>query len=255
MLRSSGSAPAPCDEPSTPAGPAADVRRWLEHHATTAVPQPLAYLIDDIARQHGSIRVGPANAYVRIDDEAQAAALLTHPDASVLGPARARARDPGRHRRAVRDRGLPAPDRPQPRGRGLLRSVLDGSRPPACHPARRAPAPTGPAGGRGGCGGPRRRTKPARIAGAGRRRRTWSRRPGERQRRPRRWIDWPLPSDLGRRSGSTTSPSTAGPPSASSAPYALLQAWFSAPTPTARSRSRSRCPACPSSTRRPPPRH
>lgn len=64
---------------------AADVRRWLEHHATTPVPQPLAYLIDDIARQHGSIRVGPANAYVRIDDEAQAAALLTHPDASVLG--------------------------------------------------------------------------------------------------------------------------------------------------------------------------
>ncbi len=63
----------------------ADVRRWLEHHATTAVPQPLAYLIDDIARQHGSIRVGPASAYVRIDDEAQAAALLTHPDASVLG--------------------------------------------------------------------------------------------------------------------------------------------------------------------------
>ena len=49
------------------------------------MPQPLAYLIDDIARQHGSIRVGPANAYVRIDDEAQAAALLTHPDASVLG--------------------------------------------------------------------------------------------------------------------------------------------------------------------------
>ncbi len=64
---------------------AADVHRWLEHHATTAVPQPLAYLIDDIARQHGSIRVGPANAYVRIADAAQVAAILTHPDASVLG--------------------------------------------------------------------------------------------------------------------------------------------------------------------------
>ena len=56
-----------------------------EHHATTAPPQPLAYLIDDIARQHGSIRVGPANAYVRIADPAQVAAILTHPDASVLG--------------------------------------------------------------------------------------------------------------------------------------------------------------------------
>ena len=30
---------------------AADVRRWLEHHATTEVPQPLAYLVDDVARQ------------------------------------------------------------------------------------------------------------------------------------------------------------------------------------------------------------
>jgi hypothetical protein len=64
---------------------AGDVRRWLEHHATTAPPQPLAYLIDDIARHHGSIRVGPAQAYVRIADPAQVAALLTHPDASVLG--------------------------------------------------------------------------------------------------------------------------------------------------------------------------
>lgn len=64
---------------------AADVRRWLDHHATTAVPQPLAYLVDDVARQHGSIRVGPGSAYVRIADEAQVAAILTHPDASVLG--------------------------------------------------------------------------------------------------------------------------------------------------------------------------
>jgi hypothetical protein len=64
---------------------AVDVHRWLAHHATTEPPQPLAYLIDDIARQHGSIRVGPANAYVRIADPAQVAAILTHPDASVLG--------------------------------------------------------------------------------------------------------------------------------------------------------------------------
>ncbi|HEY5787852.1 MAG TPA: helicase-associated domain-containing protein, partial [Microlunatus sp.] len=64
---------------------AVDVRRWLEHHATAAVPQPLTYLIDDVARQHGSIRVGPAGAYVRVADAAQVAAILTHPDASVLG--------------------------------------------------------------------------------------------------------------------------------------------------------------------------
>ena len=64
---------------------AAEVHRWLEHHATTAVPQPLTYLIDDVARQHGSIRIGPARAYVRIADEAQTAAILAHPDAGVLG--------------------------------------------------------------------------------------------------------------------------------------------------------------------------
>jgi hypothetical protein len=64
---------------------AADVHRWLERHASTGLPQPLAYLIDDISRQHGSIRVGPASAYVRIADPAQVAAILTHPDASVLG--------------------------------------------------------------------------------------------------------------------------------------------------------------------------
>ena len=64
---------------------AADVHRWLEHHSSTAVPQPLGYLVDDVARRHGSIRVGPASAYVRIADEAQAAAILTHPDATVLG--------------------------------------------------------------------------------------------------------------------------------------------------------------------------
>lgn len=64
---------------------AADVHRWLEHHASTGIPQPLAYLVDDVARLHGSIRVGPANAYIRIADEAQVTAILAHPDAAVLG--------------------------------------------------------------------------------------------------------------------------------------------------------------------------
>lgn len=64
---------------------AADVHRWLAHHASTQVPQPLAYLIDDVARQHGSIRVGPARAYVQLADSAQVAAVLAHPDAAVLG--------------------------------------------------------------------------------------------------------------------------------------------------------------------------
>jgi Helicase conserved C-terminal domain len=61
------------------------VRMWLERHATTAVPQPLLYLIKDVERRHGSIRVGPAGCYVRISDPAQAAVLLAHPAAQGLG--------------------------------------------------------------------------------------------------------------------------------------------------------------------------
>jgi hypothetical protein len=64
---------------------AADVQTWLERHSTTPVPQALSYLIDDAARRHASIRIGPAVCYVRISDPAQAAALLAHPDASRLG--------------------------------------------------------------------------------------------------------------------------------------------------------------------------
>jgi Helicase conserved C-terminal domain len=64
---------------------AAEVRLWLERHASTGVPQPLVYLIDDVGRRHGSVRVGPAACYVRMSDQAQAAALLAHPAAPSLG--------------------------------------------------------------------------------------------------------------------------------------------------------------------------
>jgi len=64
---------------------AAEIHSWLARHSTTPVPQPLAYLVDDVARRHGSIRVGSAVAYLRTDDEAEAAGLLTHPDAGSLG--------------------------------------------------------------------------------------------------------------------------------------------------------------------------
>jgi Helicase conserved C-terminal domain len=71
---------------------AAEVKLWLDDHSTTGVPQPLAYLIEDVGRRHGSIRVGPAGCYVRVADQAQAAALLAHPAAAGLG-LRAIARD------------------------------------------------------------------------------------------------------------------------------------------------------------------
>ena len=64
---------------------AVEVHDWLGRHSSTPVPQPLAYLVDDVARRHGSIRVGSALAYLRTDDTAEAAALLNHPGASSLG--------------------------------------------------------------------------------------------------------------------------------------------------------------------------
>ncbi len=63
----------------------AEVQQWLERHSTTGVPQPLLYLIEDAGRHHGSIRVGPVGCYVRMADQAQAAALLAHPAAAGLG--------------------------------------------------------------------------------------------------------------------------------------------------------------------------
>jgi Helicase conserved C-terminal domain len=49
---------------------AEDVRAFLTTRSRTPVPQPLGYLVDDVARRHGIMRVGTARAYVRCDDEA-----------------------------------------------------------------------------------------------------------------------------------------------------------------------------------------
>ncbi|SDM69050.1 Helicase conserved C-terminal domain-containing protein [Streptomyces sp. cf386] len=49
---------------------ASDLHAFLAEHSRTPVPQPLAYLIDDVARKHGHLRVGAASAYVRCDDDA-----------------------------------------------------------------------------------------------------------------------------------------------------------------------------------------
>ncbi|MEU9831525.1 helicase-associated domain-containing protein [Streptosporangium sp. NPDC048047] len=51
------------------AGQGADeILAMLERHSTTPVPQPLTYLVTDVARRHGRMRVGTASAYVRCDD-------------------------------------------------------------------------------------------------------------------------------------------------------------------------------------------
>ncbi|MEU8674186.1 helicase C-terminal domain-containing protein [Streptomyces sp. NPDC048560] len=49
---------------------ATDLHAFLAAHSRTPVPQPLSYLIDDVARRHGHLRIGGASAYVRCDDDA-----------------------------------------------------------------------------------------------------------------------------------------------------------------------------------------
>ena len=54
---------------------AADLHRLFARRSRTAVPQALTYLVDDVARRHGGLRVGSAGAYLRSDDTALLAEL------------------------------------------------------------------------------------------------------------------------------------------------------------------------------------
>ncbi|NUV55043.1 DNA-binding protein [Streptomyces coelicolor] len=64
---------------------AADLHAFLTAHSRTPVPQPLAYLIDDVARRHGHLRVGAASSYVRCDDDAVLNEILADKRAAGLG--------------------------------------------------------------------------------------------------------------------------------------------------------------------------
>ncbi|WP_425308216.1 helicase-associated domain-containing protein [Ammonicoccus fulvus] len=65
------------------------IEEWLERHSSTGIPQPLRFLVADIARLHGTVRVGAARSYVRIDDPARLETVLAHPAAEELGVRRA----------------------------------------------------------------------------------------------------------------------------------------------------------------------
>ena len=63
---------------------AGDVADLLASHSRTPVPQPLSYLVEDVARRHGRVRVGAAASFVRCDDEATVGELLTDRRAAAL---------------------------------------------------------------------------------------------------------------------------------------------------------------------------
>jgi len=53
------------------------IRDFLKKTSKTPMPQPLEYLINDVSKRHGRLRVGQANSYIRCEDEGLIA-QITH---------------------------------------------------------------------------------------------------------------------------------------------------------------------------------
>ncbi|MEM7321664.1 MAG: helicase-associated domain-containing protein [Actinomycetota bacterium] len=64
---------------------APSITAFLEEHALAGVPQPLAYLLADVARRYGAIRVQPAQSVVITADEVAAVELGANRKAAALG--------------------------------------------------------------------------------------------------------------------------------------------------------------------------
>lgn len=71
---------------------AADVIGFLSRHATRGVPQALDYLVHDLARRHGQLRVGALGSYCRYDDDTMAPLLIGD---RLLAPLKLRVLAPG----------------------------------------------------------------------------------------------------------------------------------------------------------------
>jgi hypothetical protein len=67
---------------------AAQVHQFLAGISQTPVPQPLTYLVDDVARRHGRVRVGTASAVVTTDDPIVLDQVLGDPRVASLLPRR-----------------------------------------------------------------------------------------------------------------------------------------------------------------------
>ena len=57
-----------------------DLLEALTRFSATELPQPLTYLVRDVARRHGQLRVGTAGSYLRSDDPTHLEALLARRD-------------------------------------------------------------------------------------------------------------------------------------------------------------------------------
>ncbi|MGW0603463.1 helicase-associated domain-containing protein [Streptomyces sp. NPDC002644] len=125
---------------------AADLHAFLAAHSRTPVPQPLAYLIDDVARRHGVLRVGASSSYVRCDDEKVLEEILADGRSAGLGLRRlaptvlAARTDPSTLLEGLRSMGF-APAAESPEGDVLIARAAAHRTPPRALPQ---PVPEGP---------------------------------------------------------------------------------------------------------------
>ncbi|MGW1889947.1 helicase-associated domain-containing protein [Streptomyces sp. NPDC002004] len=125
---------------------ASDLHAFLTAHSRTPVPQPLAYLIDDVARKHGHLRIGAASAYVRCDDDALLNEILADRRAQPLRLRRlaptvlAAQADPAALLEGLRAMGF-APAAESPEGDVLITRAHAHRTPPRTPPE---PVPDGP---------------------------------------------------------------------------------------------------------------
>jgi hypothetical protein len=63
---------------------ASDLHELFRARSRTPVPQALSYLVDDVARRHGRMRVGETSAYLRCDDEGLLSEVLAAKNTSAL---------------------------------------------------------------------------------------------------------------------------------------------------------------------------
>lgn len=61
-----------------------EVKDFLRDSSRTPVPQSLDYLVEDVSRRFGTLRVGVAESFLRSDDETALTELLHHRDAAAL---------------------------------------------------------------------------------------------------------------------------------------------------------------------------
>lgn len=125
---------------------ATDLHAFLATHSRTPVPQPLSYLIDDVARRHGHLRIGAASAYVRCDDEAVLNEILADKRSATLRLRRlaptvlAAQADPGSLLDGLREMGY-APAAESAEGDVLITRAGARRTPPRTPPV---PVPEGP---------------------------------------------------------------------------------------------------------------